>query len=239
MFCQDIIPASASTFPLNYVFLFSPQLLAVFFPPWFNKYNICFNKGEVYGYFKYIIWRPAHFSLCQATRHRNPEQKYSLPGHGQPDQKPSGEIQWFQEPRLSWALPCRHPPDWTSRSPESLSLLRLRLLQKIWINNYRIRDSGNITGHLLPIHLQQKKEHLRIIWSKMPEQTLPVSVLRRKTDQKLHGCIMIQFLLRTGCLPHLLLSTELSWKSIWIPAAIIRSVYTRICRLSDCWRYQI
>ena len=38
-------------------------------------------------------------------------------------------------------------------------------------------------------------------------------------------CIMIQFLLRTGCLPHLLLSTELSWKSIWIPAAIIRSVY--------------
>ena len=49
--------------------------------------------------------------------------------------------------------------------------------------------------------------------------------LRRKTDQKLHGCIMIQFLLRTGCLPHLLLSTELSWKSIWIPAAIIRSVY--------------
>ena len=37
--------------------------------------------------------------------------------------------------------------------------------------------------------------------------------------------IMIQFLLRTGCLPHLLLSTELSWKSIWIPAAIIRSVY--------------
>lgn len=49
--------------------------------------------------------------------------------------------------------------------------------------------------------------------------------LRRKTDQKLHGCIMIQFLLRTGCLPHLLLSTELNWKSIWIPAAIIRSVY--------------
>ena len=61
---------------------------------------------------------------------------------------------------------------------------------------------------------------------KMPEQTLPVSVLRRKTDQKLHGCIMIQFLLRTGCLPHLLLSMELSWKSIWIPAAIIRSVYS-------------
>ena len=40
---------------------------------------------------------------------------------------------------------------------------------------------------------------MRIIWSKMPEQTLPVSVPRRKTDQKLHGCIMIQFLLRTGC----------------------------------------
>ena len=50
--------------------------------------------------------------------------------------------------------------------------------------------------------------------------------LRRKTEiKKLHGCIMIQFLLRTGCLPHLLLSTELNWKSIWIPAAIIRSVY--------------
>ena len=91
---------------------------------------------------------------------------------------------------------------------------------------YRIRDSGNITGHLLPIHLQQKKEHLRIIWSKMPEQTLPVSVLRKKTDQKLHGCIMIQFLLRTGCLPHLLLSTELSWKYTWIPAAITRSAYS-------------
>ena len=30
---------------------------------------------------------------------------------------------------------------------------------------------------------------------------------------------------RTGCLPHLLLSTELSWKYTWIPAAIIRSVY--------------
>lgn len=47
----------------------------------------------------------------------------------------------------------------------------------------------------------------------------------RKAVQKLHGCIMIQFLLRTGCLPHLLLSTELSWKYTWIPAAIIRSVY--------------
>ena len=42
------------------------------------------------------------------------------------------------------------------------------------------QDSGNITGHLLLIHLQQKKEHLRIIWSKMPEQTLPVPVCEGK-----------------------------------------------------------
>ena len=96
-----------------------------------------------------------------------------------------------------------------------------------------------ITGHLLPIHLQQKKEHLRIIWSKMPEQTLPVSVLRRKTDQKLHGCIMILFLTMAGCfqlfpaaLP-LLMSlclrkvrnvTRPNLRFIWTPDVITRSV---------------
>ena len=74
---------------------------------------------------------PHNFSLCQATRHRNPEQKYPLPGHGQPDQKPSGEIQWFQETPAQLSLTLPSSTDWTSRSPESLSLPRLRLLQKI------------------------------------------------------------------------------------------------------------
>lgn len=224
MFCQDIIPASASTFPLNYVFLFSPQLLAVFSPPWFNKYNICFNKGEVYGYFKYIIWRSAHFSLCQATRYRNPEQKYPLPGHGQPNQKPSGEIQWFQEPRLSWAyLAVIHRLDQPvagilvfAKTPAAAKDLNKQLQNQGFGKYYRALVANTPST---------KEGTLENYMVKDARTNTSRICLRRKTDQKLHGCIMIQFLLRTGCLPHLLLSTELSWKSIWIPAAIIRSVY--------------
>lgn len=58
----------------------------------------------------------------------------------------------------------------------------------------------------------------------------------KDTGAKLHGCIMTRFLLITGCLPHLLFSTERNWRSIWIPDAIIRFVYSShlsVVRLSE------
>ena len=104
---------------------------------------------------------------------------------------------------------------------------------------YRIWDSGNITARLSPMRLPRKKEHSRIIWSKMPGRTLPESVLQRKTERRLHGCIMIRFLTMAGCfqlfpaaLP-LLMSlclrkvrnvTRPNLRFIWTPDVITRSV---------------
>ena len=85
----------------------------------------------------------------------------------------------------------------------------------------------------------EKEGTLEDIWSKMPGRTLPESVLQRKTERRLHGCIMIRFLTMAGCfqlfpaaLP-LLMSlclrkvrnvTRPNLRFIWTPDVITRSV---------------
>ena len=70
---------------LSYDASFSSLLLAVF--PLHDLISITFVlTKEKYMTTLNILYEDPHiFSLCQATRHRNPEQKHPLPGHGQPD----------------------------------------------------------------------------------------------------------------------------------------------------------
>ena len=103
------------------------------------------------------------------------------------------------------------------------------------------------------MRLPRKKEHSRIIWSKMPGRTLPESVLQRKTERRLHGCIMIRFLTMAGCfqlfpaaLP-LLMSlclrkvrnvTRPNLRFIWTPDVITRSVCSLLHWMPDRRRYK-
>ena len=119
------------------------------------------------------------------------------------------------------------------RYPDMVSLIKNHLAK-----SSGSRNPGSAEPYLAVIHRLDQPVAGILVFAKTPAAAKDLSkqlqnqgfgkyyrALVANTDQKLHGCIMIQFLLRTGCLPHLLLSTELSWKYTWIPAAIIRSVY--------------
>ena len=174
-----------------------------------------------------ILYEDPHiFSLCQATRYRNPEQKYPLPGHGQPDQKTiwrksSGSRNpGSAEPYLAVIHRLDQPVAGIlvfAKTPAAAKDLNKQLQNQGFGKYYRALVANT------PSTKEGTLENYMVKDART--NTSRICSAKENGSKKLHGCIMIQFLLRTGCLPHLLLSTELNWKSIWIPAAIIRSVY--------------